>query len=202
MDDAIVMTENIYIHIRRNFEAGNSWLIGKNQREIFFAVISTTITLATVFIPDCSWKEPWTSVQGIQFVVAGFGYHLFFCPLTFTLMLATKLCPIPGEKQTGSLEDRNFEGMNRVYSLRSTPSSGNVSLPFCLPSSPWAHRFIYGEKFPGVVPLEDRSQINIEPVRQKVPYEYIIHTRLYGRNQHISRPIVPDALSSLPAYQW
>jgi multidrug efflux pump len=49
VDDAIVMTENIYIRIERGmrpFEAGI-----EGAKEIFFAVISTTITLVAVFLP-------------------------------------------------------------------------------------------------------------------------------------------------------
>ncbi|EKC46729.1 Acriflavin resistance protein, partial [human gut metagenome] len=49
VDDAIVMTENIYIRIERGmtpFEAGID-----GAKEIFFAVISTSITLIAVFFP-------------------------------------------------------------------------------------------------------------------------------------------------------
>ena len=49
VDDAIVMTENIYIRIERGirpFEAGI-----EGAKEIFFAVISTSITLVAVFLP-------------------------------------------------------------------------------------------------------------------------------------------------------
>ena len=49
VDDAIVMTENIYIRIERGmrpFEAGI-----EGAKEIFFAVLSTSITLLAVFFP-------------------------------------------------------------------------------------------------------------------------------------------------------
>ncbi|MCF0189603.1 MAG: efflux RND transporter permease subunit, partial [Bacteroidaceae bacterium] len=49
VDDAIVMTENIYVRIeqgKRPFEAGI-----EGAKEIFFAVVSTTVTLLAVFFP-------------------------------------------------------------------------------------------------------------------------------------------------------
>ena len=49
VDDAIVMTENIYIRIERGmtpFEAGID-----GAKEIFFAVLSTSVTLIAVFFP-------------------------------------------------------------------------------------------------------------------------------------------------------
>ncbi|MBO7268491.1 MAG: efflux RND transporter permease subunit, partial [Bacteroidales bacterium] len=49
VDDAIVMTENIYVRIEKGMkpmEAGS-----EGAKEIFFAVISTTVTLVAVFFP-------------------------------------------------------------------------------------------------------------------------------------------------------
>ena len=49
VDDAIVMTENIYIRIERGMKPFDAGIEG--AKEIFFAVISTTITLVAVFLP-------------------------------------------------------------------------------------------------------------------------------------------------------
>ncbi|MBR5150139.1 MAG: efflux RND transporter permease subunit, partial [Bacteroidaceae bacterium] len=49
VDDAIVMTENIYIRIERGMRPKAAGIEG--AKEIFFAVISTTITLLAVFFP-------------------------------------------------------------------------------------------------------------------------------------------------------
>ena len=49
VDDAIVMTENIYIRIERGMSPKEAGIEG--AKEIFFAVISTTITLVAVFFP-------------------------------------------------------------------------------------------------------------------------------------------------------
>jgi multidrug efflux pump len=49
VDDGIVVTENIYKKIEEGMDKRSAALYG--TREIFFAVISTSITLAVVFIP-------------------------------------------------------------------------------------------------------------------------------------------------------
>ena len=90
VDDAIVMTENIYIRIERGmrpFEAGI-----EGAKEIFFAVISTTITLVAVFFPIV-FMEGTTGrlFREFSFVVAGSVIISSFAALTFTPMLATKL---------------------------------------------------------------------------------------------------------------
>ena len=49
VDDAIVMTENIYVRIEQGMAPKEAGIEG--AKEIFFAVISTTITLVAVFFP-------------------------------------------------------------------------------------------------------------------------------------------------------
>ena len=49
VDDAIVMTENIYIRIEQGMNPKKAGIEG--AKEIFFAVISTTVTLVAVFFP-------------------------------------------------------------------------------------------------------------------------------------------------------
>lgn len=49
VDDAIVVTENIYVKIEEGMSPKQAGIEG--SREIFFAVISTTITLISVFLP-------------------------------------------------------------------------------------------------------------------------------------------------------
>jgi multidrug efflux pump len=49
VDDAIVVLENIYKKIEEGMHPAKAALAG--SKEIYFAVISTTITLAAVFLP-------------------------------------------------------------------------------------------------------------------------------------------------------
>lgn len=193
VDDAIVMTENIYIRIERGmkpFEAGI-----EGAKEIFFAVISTTITLAAVFIPIVFMEGTSGRLfREFSFVVAGSVIISAFSALTFTPMLATKLLK-HREKQNWFYRKTEpfFEGMNRLYarSLQAFLHKRIIAIPFILITLAligylWNH--IPAE----MAPLEDRSQINIRTsAAEGSSYEYI---RDYTEEINtLVDSIVPDA---------
>ena len=193
VDDAIVMTENIYIRIERGmkpFEAGI-----EGAKEIFFAVISTTITLAAVFIPIVFMEGTSGRLfREFSFVVAGSVIISAFSALTFTPMLATKLLK-HREKQNWFYRKTEpfFEGMNLLYarSLQAFLRKRIIAIPFILITLAligylWNH--IPAE----MAPLEDRSQINIRTsAAEGASYEYI---RDYTEEINtLVDSIVPDA---------
>lgn len=193
VDDAIVMTENIYIRIERGmkpFEAGI-----EGAKEIFFAVISTTITLAAVFIPIVFMEGTSGRLfREFSFVVAGSVIISAFSALTFTPMLATKLLK-HREKQNWFYRKTEpfFEGMNRLYarSLQAFLHKRIIAISFILITLAligylWNH--IPAE----MAPLEDRSQINIRTsAAEGASYEYI---RDYTEEINtLVDSIVPDA---------
>ncbi len=49
VDDAIVVTENIYQKVENGMDPGQASITG--SKEIFFAVVSTTVTLVAIFFP-------------------------------------------------------------------------------------------------------------------------------------------------------
>ena len=66
VDDAIVVLENVYRHIERGERPFEAALIG--TREIVFAIVAMTLTLAAVYAPvaltpggpaGCSSSSPW-----------------------------------------------------------------------------------------------------------------------------------------------
>ena len=132
VDDAIVMTENIYIRIEKGMSPKEAGIEG--SKEIFFAVISTTITLVAVFFPIV-FMDGMTGrlFREFSIVISGSVIISSFAALTFTPMLATKLL-IKREKQGWfySKTEPFFEGMNRLYS-RSLAAFLNkrwIALPF------------------------------------------------------------------------
>ena len=162
VDDAIVMTENIYIRIEKGMTPKEAGIEG--AKEIFFAVISTTITLVAVFFPIV-FMDGMTGrlFREFSIVISGSVIISSFAALTFTPMLATKLL-IKREKQGWfyTKTEPFFEGMNRLYS-RSLAAFLNkrwIALPFtfitiCLIGILW--NAVPSE----MAPLEDRSQISI-----------------------------------------
>ncbi|WP_417129816.1 efflux RND transporter permease subunit [Phocaeicola sp.] len=193
VDDAIVMTENIYIRIERGmkpFEAGI-----EGAKEIFFAVISTTLTLAAVFIPIVFMEGTSGRLfREFSFVVAGSVIISSFAALTFTPMLATKLLK-HREKQNWFYRKTEpfFEGMNRVYSrsLNAFLRKRIIAIPFTLITLVLIG-YLWNQIPAEMAPLEDRSQINISTRgAEGVSYEYI---RDYTEEINaLIDSIVPDA---------
>ena len=193
VDDAIVMTENIYIRIERGmkpFEAGI-----EGAKEIFFAVISTTITLAAVFIPIVFMEGTSGRLfREFSFVVAGSVIISSFAALTFTPMLATKLLK-HREQQNWFYRKTEpfFEGMNRVYSrsLNAFLRKRVIAIPFTIITLVLIG-YLWGEIPAEMAPLEDRSQINIRTrAAEGSSYEYI---RDYTEEINtLVDSIVPDA---------
>ena len=195
VDDAIVMTENIYIRIERGmrpFEAGI-----EGAKEIFFAVISTTITLVAVFLPIVFMEGTSGRLfREFSFVVAGSVVISSFAALTFTPMLATKLL-IKREKQGWFYQKTEpfFEGMNRIYAR---------SLNAFLKRRIWAIPVtvimliaigVLWVQIPAeMAPMEDRSQISINTrAAEGASYEYI---RDYTEDiNNLVDSIIPDAES-------
>jgi multidrug efflux pump len=175
VDDAIVMTENIYIRIERGMNPKEAGIEG--SKEIFFAVISTTITLVAVFFPIV-FMEGMTGrlFREFSFVVSGAVIISSFAALTFTPMLATKL--LKKREQQGWFYMKTepfFIGLNNVYAR---------GLDFFLKNR-WISLVIFVATF-GIIgwlwnaipsemaPLEDRSQINISTRgAEGITYEYI-----------------------------
>ena len=193
VDDAIVMTENIYIRIERGmkpFEAGI-----EGAKEIFFAVVSTTITLAAVFLPIVFMEGTSGRLfREFSFVVAGSVIISAFAALTFTPMLATKMLKYQEKKNWFYRKTEPFfEGMNNLYSrsLRAFLRKRVVAIPIVLITMIligilWSH--IPSE----MAPLEDRSQITIATrAAEGASYEYI---RDYTEEINaLVDSIVPDA---------
>ena len=195
VDDAIVMTENIYIRIERGMKPFDAGIEG--AKEIFFAVISTTVTLVAVFLPIVFMEGTSGRLfREFSFVVAGSVIISSFVALTFTPMLSTKLL-LKREKQSWFYRKTEpfFEGMNRIYSraLESFLKRRIIAIPFTLLTLVLIG-YLWNEIPAEMAPLEDRSQININTKgAEGVSYEYL---RDYTEDINLLvDSIVPDAQS-------
>ena len=175
VDDAIVMTENIYIRIERGmspFEAGID-----GAKEIFFAVLSTSITLLAVFFPIV-FMEGMTGKLFIEFslVISGAVIISTFAALTVTPMLASKIL-VREEKKNWfyTKTEPFFEGLNNFYSntLAAFLKVRWIAIPIVVIMMGligWLWTSIPAE----LAPLEDRSQITINTSGSEgATYEYL-----------------------------
>lgn len=193
VDDAIVMTENIYIRIEQGMNPKKAGIEG--AKEIFFAVISTTVTLVAVFFPIV-FMEGTTGrlFREFSMVISGAVVISSFAALTFTPMLATKLLKQQKKKNAFyRITEPFFIGMNNMYSR---------SLQVVLRHRIWTLPVIVlmlgaivylWEAIPSeMAPLEDRSMITINTRgAEGVTYEYI---RDYTEDiNSIVDSVIPDA---------
>jgi multidrug efflux pump len=90
VDDAIVMLENIYRHVEKGMPPMQAALTG--SREIGFAVIAMTITLAAVFAP-IAFTEGQTGKLFVEFALALAGAVLVsgFVALSLSPMMCSRL---------------------------------------------------------------------------------------------------------------
>ncbi|MCD8317368.1 MAG: efflux RND transporter permease subunit [Paraprevotella sp.] len=193
VDDAIVMTEYIYIRIEEGMSPKEAGIQG--AKDIYFAVISTTVTLVAVFFPIV-FMEGTTGrlFREFSMVISGAVIISAFAALTFTPMLATKLLKQQKRKNVFyRVTEPFFEGMNRGYGR---------SLSFVLRHRVWILPLmavmvgliilLWGKIPSEMAPLEDRSMITVNTrAAEGATYEYI---RDYTEDiNQVVDSLIPDA---------
>ena len=193
VDDAIVMTENIYVRIERGMRPREAGIEG--SREIFFAVISTTITLVAVFFPIV-FMEGTTGrlFREFSIVVSGAVIISSFAALTFTPMLSTKIL-VKREKRNRFYlaTEPFFEGMNRLYAKALNRFMHRRWLAVALVVVTGALIGLLWQALPSeMAPLEDRSSITVRTQGPEgATYEFI---RDYTEDiNHLVDSLIPDA---------
>ncbi|MCC6459679.1 MAG: efflux RND transporter permease subunit [Saprospiraceae bacterium] len=161
VDDGIVVTENIFKKIEQGMD---KWTAAREgTREIFFAVISTSITLAVVFIPVI-FLQGFTGRLFREFgiVVAGAVLISAFVSLTLTPVLNVKLGSNKPHDQGWfyRVTEPFYRGLDRIYgeALRSFMRFRWVSfliLAGCF-GAIWHYQGVLKSE---LAPLEDRSTI-------------------------------------------
>jgi multidrug efflux pump len=162
VDDAIVMMENIYVKIEKGMTPRQAGLEG--AREIFFAIIATTITLVAVFIPIVFLEgQTGRLFREFSVVIAGAVAISSFVALTFTPMLSTKI--LKQRTQRGALYNKTevfFTSLNSSYknSLEKFLSRRWLIFPVLIVTVGLI-LLLYTSIPAEMAPLEDRSQITI-----------------------------------------
>ena len=193
VDDAIVMTENIYNRIEKGMTPLQAGIDG--SREILFAIISTSITLLCVFVPIVFMQgQTGRLFREFAFVIAGAVVISTFAALTFTPMLSTKIL-VRREKKNAfyAWSEPFFDGMNRYYSKSLEFILRNrwiaiVTMVLALGAAAWMWTKTPSE----MAPMEDRSQVTVRTQGPEgVTYEYM---RDYTeRINDVVDSLMPDA---------
>lgn len=175
VDDAIVVLENIYSKIEEGMSPMEAAREG--SQEIYFAVISTTVTLASVFLP-VMFMEGLTGKLFREFgiVVAGSVIISAFVSLTLTPMLSSRLLKRrqpwlyrvtePFFKWLTEAYQNSLAGFMQIRWLAWVLILGFVGI---------IYYFMKNDIIPSeLAPLEDRNAIRITTTAQEgATYEYM-----------------------------
>jgi multidrug efflux pump len=162
VDDAIVVMENIYVKVESGMSPVEAGLQGSN--EIYFAIISTTITLISVFFPI-------VFLQGITgrlfrefgIVMAGTVGISAFLALSLTPMVSSKF--LRHEKSHTWFfrkTERFFENLNDIYKQGLDYFIAHRRYAFVILAAALVIIVALWFSIPAeMAPLEDRSQITV-----------------------------------------
>jgi multidrug efflux pump len=176
VDDAIVVMENIYVKVENGLPPVKAGLEG--SKEIYFAIISTTITLISVFFPI-------VFLQGITgrlfrefaIVMAGAVGISAFLALSLTPMVSTKLLRRePTHSWFFRKTEKFFNNLNNIYRNALDSFMRHRSYTFLILIVAFVLIFLLWKSIPAeMAPLEDRSQISINTTAQEgATYEFIL----------------------------
>ncbi len=176
VDDAIVVMENIYVKIESGMKPIEAGLQG--SKEIYFAIIATTITLISVFFPI-------VFLQGLtgrlfrefSIVMAGSVAISAFLALSLTPMVSTKL--LRKQKRHSWFYRKTeifFEKLNEGYknSLESFLNKRWIAIVIVVVS--FGLIIFLWKTIPAeMAPLEDRSQISVSTSAfEGATYEFML----------------------------
>ncbi|MFN5247060.1 MAG: efflux RND transporter permease subunit [Ignavibacteria bacterium] len=162
VDDAIVVLENIFAKTEQGLTPLQA--AHEGSKEIFFAVLSTTITLAAVFLPII-FLQGLTGRLFREFgiVIAGSVLISAFVSLTLTPMMSSRLIKV--QSQHGVLYNSIESLLNRLLaayrsSLRSFIKNPIPSLIVTIAS--FGMIWVFGKTLSSeIAPLQDKSRMRV-----------------------------------------
>jgi multidrug efflux pump len=175
VDDAIVVAENIYQKVERGMDPVEASIVG--SKEIFFAVVSTTITLVAIFFPIV-FLEGMTGrlFREFSIVISGAVIISTFVALSFVPMLSSKMLKSGRKKSKYYVKTEvMFDGMNRFYKNTLVSFLFKKWLVFPVVILSGILIAVLWNTIPDeMAPLEDRSQITIRSsAPEGATYEFI-----------------------------
>ncbi|HLP71703.1 MAG TPA: efflux RND transporter permease subunit [Bacteroidales bacterium] len=175
VDDAIVVMENIYVKVESGMSPVQAALAG--SKEIYFAIISTTITLISVFFPI-------VFLQGITgrlfrefaIVMAGAVGISAFLALSLTPMVSSKLLRHEKHSWFYRKTDPLFNSLNNGYHKYLDNFLKRRYWAFIIIASSFGLIYFFWRTIPAeMAPLEDRSRITINTTATEgSTYEFML----------------------------
>ncbi len=200
VDDAIVVLENIYTKIEEGMPPLEAGIAG--SKEIIFAVISTTVALAAVFLPVI-FLEGFTGRLFREFgvVIAGSVLISAFVALTLTPMLSTRLLRREKHSWFYTKTEPFFNRFTEGYRNSLTTFMKARWLAPAIMVASGALIYLLGTSLPSeLAPLEDRGRLRISATAQEGATFEFMQTYMTELAQLISDSIPErDAVISMVA---
>ncbi|AMR30450.1 acriflavin resistance protein [Mucilaginibacter sp. PAMC 26640] len=197
VDDGIVVTENIYKKVESGMAIRQAAFEG--SAEIFFAVVSTSVTLAAVFLP-IMFLQGFTGRLFREFavVVAGSVLISAFVSLSLTPMLNVKL--IRKDQKKSKFYERTepfFENMISSYTESLVNFMKKKWMSFVILGSSLVLAAVLFKVIPSeLAPLDDRSLLRYQVTGSEgATYEYM--TRYMDKVAQIVADSIPEATVNL-----
>jgi multidrug efflux pump len=174
VDDAIVVMENIYVKVENGLPPVKAALEG--SKEIYFAIIATTITLIAVFFPIVFLS----GITGRLFrefaiVMAGAVGISAFLALSLTPMVSSKMLRHETRHSWFYRKtEKFFDKLNDLYKSGLSTFLDNRRVTFLILIVSVGLIFFLWRSIPAeMAPLEDRSQISVNTIAQEgATYEF------------------------------
>jgi len=162
VDDAIVVMENIYSKVEKGMPPMQAGIEG--SKEIFFAVISTTITLTAVFLPII-FLEGLTGRLFREFgmVVAGTVIISTIVSLTLTPMMSSRILKKSSSQAKWLLWSESlFVGLNDLYKRSLNVFMHWPKIAWLIVAVSGISIYWLGSSIPSeLAPMEDKSRLRI-----------------------------------------
>jgi len=162
VDDAIVVLENIYAKMERGLPAIEAGILG--SKEIFFAVVATSLALVSVFMPILFLGGTTGRLfREFGVVIAGAVIISSFVALTLTPMLATKILKNGAEKNRFyQATEPFFKKVNQLYKNSLESFMKRRWLAFVILAAAGVFIGVLYSNIPEeLAPREDRGQIRM-----------------------------------------
>ena len=176
VDDAIVVMENIYVKIESGMKPVEAGLMG--SKEIYFAIISTTITLISVFFPIV-FLEGITGrlFREFSIVMAGAVGISAFLALSLTPMVSTKFLKRESSHSWFYRKtERFFENLNNIYKSSLEKFLEHRKVALIILGAAFGLVILLWNVIPAeMAPLEDRSQITVNiSATEGATYDFVL----------------------------
>ncbi len=163
VDDGIVVTENIYRKMEQGMNKYRAALEG--SKEIYFAVIATSLTLAIVFLPII-FLEGFVGRLFSEFgiVLAGAVLISAFVSLSLTPVLNIYMTRRGGHRHSRLYQwtEPFFTGMERLYTQSLTAFMRVRWIALLIVAGCASIIYFVGKKLPSeLAPMEDRNRVRV-----------------------------------------